>query len=63
VLRSEISLFAALEDLGAEAEINTVWETVRGSRVKLNLQPTVSRPVHLGVGPSFGAHDQILHVL
>jgi hypothetical protein len=29
----------------------------------LNLRPTVSRPVYLGVGPPFGAHDQILHVL
>jgi hypothetical protein len=31
--------------------------------VKLNLRRTVSRPVHLGVGPPFGAHDQILYVL
>jgi hypothetical protein len=31
--------------------------------VELNLRPTVSRPVRLGVGPPFGAHDQILHVL
>jgi hypothetical protein len=31
--------------------------------VELNLRPTVSRPVLLGVGPPFGAHDQILHVL
>jgi hypothetical protein len=31
--------------------------------VELNLQPTVSQPVRLGVGPSFEDHDQILHVL
>jgi hypothetical protein len=29
--------------------------------VELNLRPTVSRQVRLGVGPPFGAHDQILH--
>jgi hypothetical protein len=31
--------------------------------MELNLRPTVSRPVCLGVGPPFGSHDQILHVL
>jgi hypothetical protein len=38
-------------------------ECVEWSGVELNLRPTVSRPVCLGVGPPFGAHDQILHVL
>jgi hypothetical protein len=33
------------------------------SGVELNLRPTDSRPVCLGVGPPFAAHDQILHVL
>jgi hypothetical protein len=32
-------------------------------RVEFNLRPTVSRLVCLGVGPPFGAHYQILHVL
>jgi hypothetical protein len=31
--------------------------------VELHLRTTVSRPVCLGVGPHFEAHDQILHVL
>jgi hypothetical protein len=31
--------------------------------VELNFRPMVSRPVSLGFGPPFGAHDQILHVL
>jgi hypothetical protein len=31
--------------------------------VELNLRPTVIRSVCLSVGPPFGAHDQILHVL
>jgi hypothetical protein len=33
------------------------------SEVEFNLRPTVSRPVRLGVGPPFGAHDQILNVV
>jgi hypothetical protein len=33
------------------------------SGMEWNLRLTVSRPVCLGVGPPFGAHDQILHVL
>jgi hypothetical protein len=35
----------------------------RRSGVELNLRPAVSRPVHLGAGPPFGAHDQILNFL
>jgi hypothetical protein len=31
--------------------------------VELNLRPMVNRPVHFGVGPPFGAHDQILRSL
>jgi hypothetical protein len=39
------------------------WSGVEWSGVEWNLRPTVSRPVCFGVGPPFGAHDQILHVL
>jgi hypothetical protein len=31
--------------------------------LELNFPPTVSRPVCLGVGPPFEAHDQILNPL
>jgi hypothetical protein len=31
--------------------------------VEWSLRPTVSRSVRLGVGPPFGAHDQILNFL
>jgi hypothetical protein len=33
------------------------------SEVEVSLRPTVSEPVYLGVGPCFGAHDQILYFL
>jgi hypothetical protein len=34
-----------------------------GVGVEWSLRPTVSRPVRLGIGPPFGAHDQILNFL
>jgi hypothetical protein len=30
------------------------------TKVKVTLRPTVSRPVHFGIGPSCGANDQFL---
>jgi hypothetical protein len=36
---------------------------VKSSQVKSIMRPTVSQPVCFGVGPPFGAHDHILHVL
>jgi hypothetical protein len=52
--------------IGGRREVEE-WITVPiGSTVGLELElelvlrPTVSRPVHLGIGPLFGAHDQIL---
>jgi hypothetical protein len=36
---------------------------VEWRREELNLRPTVSRPVRLGIGPPFEAHDQILHAI
>jgi hypothetical protein len=32
-------------------------------KLKLNLRPTVSRPVRLGIGPPFGTLDQILLIV
>jgi hypothetical protein len=43
--------------------MNTQYEQSAGSvevEVEVNLRPTVSRPVRLGIGPPFGTLDQIL---
>jgi hypothetical protein len=36
------------------------WSWPQSSWVEFILRPTLSRPVHLGIGLPFGAHDQIL---
>jgi hypothetical protein len=36
-----------------------LWLLAKHSQVQVILRQTVSRPVRLGVGPPFGAHDQI----
>jgi hypothetical protein len=37
-------------------------EPIITTNMEFNLRPTLSRPVRLGIGSQFKAHDQILHV-
>jgi hypothetical protein len=51
-----------INTLATGSDCSTLWR-ISHCGMELNLWPTVSRPVSLGVGPPFGAHDQILNVL
>jgi hypothetical protein len=39
---------------------NPLKAEVEVEEVEVNLRPTVSRPVRLGIGPPYGTLDQIL---
>jgi hypothetical protein len=38
-----------------------MWGASYEVEVEVNLRPTVSRPVRLGIGPPYGTLDQILY--
>jgi hypothetical protein len=54
---------AEYETAGPTVTEKQFHKIIQWSELELNLRPTVSRPVCLGVGPPFGGHNQILHVI
>jgi hypothetical protein len=47
------------EGLSQQDAYQIIEVSNKKSWVEFILRPTVSRPVRLGIGPPFGAHDQI----
>jgi hypothetical protein len=55
-----VSCSACSSTLEEEATCSSDMSVYFEVEVEVNLRPTVSRPVRLGIGPPFGALDQIL---